>query len=137
MTATPLAALEARLKRELTGEVLFDAWNRGRYATDASFYQIDPLGVVIPRTADEAIGATAMREFHEVTGCDAQVLSVAREAIPAWDSSWTALDAVTLPPGLFIAANWQSRPGLPGRLAQAKRLADLFTLDYAQHVETA
>ena len=57
MTATPLAALEARLKRELTGEVLFDAWNRGRYATDASIYQIDPLGVVIPRTADEAIGA--------------------------------------------------------------------------------
>jgi FAD/FMN-containing dehydrogenase/Fe-S oxidoreductase len=57
MTATPLASLEARLKRELTGEVLFDAWSRGRYATDASIYQIEPLGVVIPRTADEAVRA--------------------------------------------------------------------------------
>ncbi len=55
MTATPLASLEARLRRELTGEVLFDAWSRGRYSTDASIYQIEPLGIVIPRTADEAV----------------------------------------------------------------------------------
>ena len=55
MTATPLDSLEARLRRELTGEVLFDAWSRGRYATDASIYQIEPLGVVIPRTTDEAV----------------------------------------------------------------------------------
>ena len=32
----------------------FDAFNRGRYATDASFYQIMPLGVVVPRSIDEA-----------------------------------------------------------------------------------
>ena len=40
--------LEARLGRELRGEVLFDAFSRGRYATDASIYQIEPLGVVVP-----------------------------------------------------------------------------------------
>ena len=57
MPGTPLDALEARLRRELTGEVLFDAWNRGRYSTDASIYQIEPLGVVVPRTADEAVRA--------------------------------------------------------------------------------
>ncbi len=57
MPGTPLDALEARLRRELTGEVLFDAWNRGRYSTDASIYQIEPLGVVVPRTADEAVCA--------------------------------------------------------------------------------
>ena len=60
MPATPLDALEARLRRELTGEVLFDGFSRGRYATDASIYQIDPLGVVVPRTADEAIRAAEL-----------------------------------------------------------------------------
>jgi FAD/FMN-containing dehydrogenase/Fe-S oxidoreductase len=34
--------------------VLFDAFSRGRYATDASIYQVDPVGVVIPRT-EEAV----------------------------------------------------------------------------------
>jgi hypothetical protein len=41
--------LEARLRRELQGEVLFDPFSRGRYSTDASIYQIEPLGVVVPK----------------------------------------------------------------------------------------
>src|SRR6201996_8773287 len=53
-------ALEDQLKRELTGEVLFDRFSRGRYATDASFYQIMPAGVVIPKTVDEALRALAI-----------------------------------------------------------------------------
>src|ERR1700685_4153937 len=52
--------LEERLKREMTGEVLFDRFSRGRYATDASFYQIVPAGVVVPRTIDEALRALAI-----------------------------------------------------------------------------
>src|ERR1700759_5207651 len=52
--------LEERLTREITGEVLFDRFNRGRYATDASFYQIMPAGVVVPRTMDEALRALAI-----------------------------------------------------------------------------
>src|SRR5690606_20748606 len=47
------SALAARLRRELQGEVLFDAFNRGRYATDASIYQVEPIGVVIPRTEQD------------------------------------------------------------------------------------
>ncbi|MGA8050221.1 MAG: FAD-linked oxidase C-terminal domain-containing protein [Burkholderiales bacterium] len=46
-------ALAARLAREVDGEVLFDRASRGRYATDASIYQVEPIGVVIPRS-DEA-----------------------------------------------------------------------------------
>jgi FAD/FMN-containing dehydrogenase/Fe-S oxidoreductase len=46
-----------RLKREVDGEVLFDAASRGRYATDASIYQVMPVGVVIPRNAQAAITA--------------------------------------------------------------------------------
>lgn len=44
--------LAQRLRRVLRGDVLFDAAARARYATDASIYQIDPVGVVVP--ADEA-----------------------------------------------------------------------------------
>src|SRR5438309_11258470 len=54
------ATLEDRLKREISGEVLFDAFSRGRYATDASFYQIVPAGVVVPKTMDEALRALAI-----------------------------------------------------------------------------
>src|SRR6201999_2773685 len=52
--------LEAQLAREITGEVLFDRFSRGRYATDASFYQIMPAGVVVPRTMDAALRALAI-----------------------------------------------------------------------------
>ena len=53
-------ALAARLKRELRGDVLFDAASRGRYATDASIYQIEPVGVVVPRTEEDALAALAI-----------------------------------------------------------------------------
>ncbi|MBL8831015.1 MAG: FAD-binding oxidoreductase, partial [Rhodospirillales bacterium] len=46
--------LEARLRREVKGDVLFGAFDRGRYATDASIYQIDPVGVVVPKDAQDA-----------------------------------------------------------------------------------
>ena len=42
------SGLAARLRRELQGDVLFDAFSRGRYSTDASIYQIQPIGVVVP-----------------------------------------------------------------------------------------
>ncbi len=47
-------ALASRLEREIEGEVLFDAASRGRYSTDASIYQIEPVGVVVPRSARDA-----------------------------------------------------------------------------------
>ena len=52
--------LEERLRRETRGEVLFDAFSRGRYATDASIYQIEPLGVVIPKSREDAAAAIAI-----------------------------------------------------------------------------
>jgi FAD/FMN-containing dehydrogenase/Fe-S oxidoreductase len=54
------SALAARLRKELDAEVLFDAASRGRYATDASIYQIEPVGVVVPRTEEAARGAIAI-----------------------------------------------------------------------------
>src|SRR6202795_2178098 len=49
-----MPGLERRLKAEQVGEGHFDAFTRGRFATDASHYQIMPLGVVTPRTIEEA-----------------------------------------------------------------------------------
>src|SRR5579872_6427726 len=60
MTETSSTQLKERLSREITGEVFVDAFNRGRYATDASFYQIMPQAVVVPRTIDEALRAMAI-----------------------------------------------------------------------------
>ena len=47
------AGLAARLRREIEGEVWFDPASRGRYSTDASIYQIEPIGVVAPRSAED------------------------------------------------------------------------------------
>ena len=37
------------LKKKIKGKVLFDEFSRGRYSTDASLYQIKPIGVVLPK----------------------------------------------------------------------------------------
>ena len=49
--------LAARLGSEIEGDVWFDAFSRGRYSTDASAYQIEPIGVVVPRTWQDVISA--------------------------------------------------------------------------------
>src|SRR5262245_36619612 len=60
------SALEARLRREIRGEVLFDAFSRGRYATDASIYQIEPLGIVVPQRREDAAAAIAIARAEGV-----------------------------------------------------------------------
>jgi FAD/FMN-containing dehydrogenase/Fe-S oxidoreductase len=60
MAQTVVPGLERRLKAHLLGDVAFDAFTRGRYATDASHYQIMPLGVVAPRSVKEAEYALAI-----------------------------------------------------------------------------
>lgn len=45
--------LYTRLRSECEGEVLFDTFNRGRYSTDASIYQIMPVGVLVPRSSED------------------------------------------------------------------------------------
>ena len=52
--------LAARLSRVVEGEVLFDAASRGRYATDASIYQVEPVGVLVPKNADDVRAAIAV-----------------------------------------------------------------------------
>ena len=47
----------ARLRRSVKGELWTDAASRGRYATDASIYQVQPLGVLVPRSDDDVRAA--------------------------------------------------------------------------------
>ena len=62
--------LDQALRREFSGDILFDAFSRGRYSTDASFYQIMPQGVAIPRGLEDVCIAldAARSEGVPVTG---------------------------------------------------------------------
>ena len=51
------SGLATRLRRELEGDVLFDPLSRGQYSTDASIYQIEPIGIVVPKTDEDVIRA--------------------------------------------------------------------------------
>jgi FAD/FMN-containing dehydrogenase/Fe-S oxidoreductase len=66
--AIPLGdpALAERLRREQRGAVLFDRASRGRYATDASIYQVEPVGVVVPETIDDVATAIEVAREHGV-----------------------------------------------------------------------
>jgi FAD/FMN-containing dehydrogenase/Fe-S oxidoreductase len=57
-------ALAARLRRKIRGEVRFDPGSRALYATDGSNYRQVPIGVVIPRDAEDVIETVALcRQF--------------------------------------------------------------------------
>jgi len=53
MSIESQSELSTRLKSALRGEFYTDAFTRGRYATDASIYQIMPAGVVVPKNLDD------------------------------------------------------------------------------------
>ena len=53
-------ALQRELTQHLEGEVRFDAISRALYSTDASVYQIEPLGVVIPKHREDILRTVAI-----------------------------------------------------------------------------
>ncbi len=59
-------ALARDLRRETRGDVLFDLPSRGRYATDASIYQVMPAGVFVPRSAQDVATAILLAREHGV-----------------------------------------------------------------------
>jgi len=60
-------ALRGDLEQHLSGEVRFDRVSRALYATDASVYQIEPLGVIVPRTRDDVVRAVEIAARHGVS----------------------------------------------------------------------
>src|SRR5713101_6872732 len=58
--------LEHELRKVVAGDVRFDPASRLLYATDASMYQVEPLGVVIPRDADDVQAAVEVARAQRV-----------------------------------------------------------------------
>ncbi len=57
-------ALESDLRERVDGEVRFDAASRAAYSTDSSNYRQVPIGVVVPRTVEDAAEAVAVCREH-------------------------------------------------------------------------
>jgi FAD/FMN-containing dehydrogenase/Fe-S oxidoreductase len=107
--------LAQRLRKSLRGDVLFDLASRGRYATDASIYQIMPVGVVVPRDQDDLRIALEIARSEKVpllargagtsqcgqTVGDALVIDTSK-----WLNNIVAFDAdtrtVTVEPGVVL-----------------------------------
>ncbi|HEV8616498.1 MAG TPA: FAD-linked oxidase C-terminal domain-containing protein [Methylomirabilota bacterium] len=58
--------LEQALRKVVRGDVRFDAGSRLLYSTDASMYQVEPVGVVIPRDADDVRAAVEVAKAQQV-----------------------------------------------------------------------
>ena len=58
--------LERKLARAIEGEVHFDRLTRGLYSTDASHYQVEPLGVVFPRSIGDVQAILEVARSNDV-----------------------------------------------------------------------
>ena len=108
MRTTPAPArLGDRLSRETRAEVRFDRGTRWLYATDASLYQIEPLGVVVPRTADDVV---------------ATVRIAAEEGVPVLPrGAATSLSGQTVGPAVVIDfSKYLNRIGVVDRDADVR-----------------
>lgn len=65
MNASNLA-LERLLSGVLEGEVRFDRYSKALYSTDASLYQIQPIGVVIPKHRQDVVKTVQIAAEHKV-----------------------------------------------------------------------
>ncbi|TVR66521.1 MAG: protoporphyrinogen oxidase [Gemmatimonadales bacterium] len=72
---------------------------------------------------DGEIAQIARQEFREVTGLDTEPLNVSRMRVPSWDRSWTVMEQLSLPDGVHLCSNYESRVGIPGRITRASLMA--------------
>ncbi len=118
-TATPAARdrLHDRLTRETRGEVLFDRGSRMLYATDASLYQVEPLGVFVPRTAADVSAAVRI---------------ASEEGVPVLPrGAATSLSGQTVGPAVVIdVSKYLNRIGVVDRDAMTVRVEPGVVLDH-------
>jgi FAD/FMN-containing dehydrogenase/Fe-S oxidoreductase len=111
-----LVRLRDRLARETRAEVHFDKGRRGLYATDASLYQIEPLGVVVPRTVQDVIDTVQI-------AAELQVAIVPRGAA-------TSLSGQTIGAAVVIDfSKYLNRIGIVDRAAMTVRVEPGVVLD--------
>src|SRR3954451_14904564 len=108
--------LQDRLRSETRAEVYFDRGRRGLYATDASLYQIEPLGVVVPRTVADVAQAVKI---------------AAEEGAPVLPrGAATSLSGQTIGPAIVIDfSKYLNRVGVVDRDRMAVRVEPGVVLD--------
>lgn len=137
-----LAVVHLRSEQQINGmgyEVAFrsDYATRGVTFNDALFarsrvYTAFLGGAHRPGVSDlpdAELGALAAREFEAITGAESAPIAVHRAKMPAWDTSWNAMEECHLPKEISICTNWHGRPGITGRLKEAAELAQSLTAD--------
>lgn len=67
MVTVARPGFEHKLKNQIKGEFLFDTFSRGRYSTDASFYQMMPTGVVIPHNIEDVEACISLAREEEIS----------------------------------------------------------------------
>ncbi|MFI5458326.1 MAG: FAD-binding and (Fe-S)-binding domain-containing protein [Isosphaerales bacterium] len=116
ITSSALNRLSDRLSRESRAEVHFDQGMRGLYATDASLYQIEPLGVVVPKTSLDVIAVVSI---------------TAEEQVPILPrGAATSLSGQTVGPAIIIDfSKYLNRIGIVDREAMTVRVEAGVVLD--------
>lgn len=96
----------------------------GREAAAAAAYLGGGRDPEIRGWPDARVAETAVAEYEEIHGVPATPLLVSRAVLPAYDGSWDGMEDLTLPPRVHLAANYRSRLGIAGRIAEAETLAE-------------
>lgn len=124
---TDAAGFGYQVRRDAGLETLGVTWNDSLFDRDGVYTAF--LGgmwdsAVLERP-DAELGEMARKEFETIMDAPATVIDVETwpAAIPAYDTSWTALNRLELPDGITIASNYTGRIGVPGRLRDARRTA--------------
>lgn len=66
-SASDTRQLVDELNLQVQGEVRFDKMSRALWSTDASIYQIEPVGVVLPKTKDDIIAVLETAQKYGVS----------------------------------------------------------------------
>ncbi len=112
------AALASALKRSVRGEVRFDDSARAMYATDASNYRQVPIGVVLPKDADDVIATVALAREHGApilargggTSLAGQCCNVAVVSTSRACSRASSLTTFAMPPRSIASPSVPTRP---------------------------
>ncbi len=134
----PLAIVHVKADTDLTGygyqvsrqegfTTLGVSWNASLFDRDG-IYTCFLGGMHSPEVidwSDSKLGETAVKEYAQVTGNDAEIVNVTRlpYAFPAYDETWDALLDMDLAKGIRLATNYTARMGVPSRVQEAKAIA--------------
>ena len=58
--------IEKEISSKVNGKTLFDEFSRGRYSTDASVYQIKPIGVVLPKDTNDVLNVMEYSQKNSI-----------------------------------------------------------------------